>query len=586
VNALRRVLGRLAASLLDGFAALTGFYYSKKYAAIARRLGLRPAETGDAAMPGLIIIQVDGLAYDHLLQRIRQGQLPHIQRMIERGEMAAARWRCGLPSTTPACQAGIMFGDNSNIPAFRWYDKERGVSMVCKLPATVTPLQDELTRDKVGILTNGSSYVNVFDGDAASSLFTLSSMHPRRLFENVRGMGLVGLFLLNPLRAIRIVYLSVKEYAAGALESLWSRLRGEPGASLVDTFPLLRVFSNVVFRELVTFAVLVDIYRGVPVIYTTYFGYDAIAHHLGLDSLVARQALRDIDGRIGQIDRLRRAQLTRSYALVLLGDHGLTASQPFSETYGKPLGQYIAELLGQGVYLVEGSASEQHYQDEARFLLAELRAIEKNLPPRAAKVAHRIRFLVRKRLRRDQRALPEWNVEKRYDVVVKSSGSLAHVYLNISKQQLDLSEVSTAFPGLVVKLLAHEGIWLVVGRDGARTLIMARNGILSLDGASESSIEGENPLRRLPEPWLAAQQIHRIARFAQSGDLMLFGAYDTHRNTVVAFEKQRAAHGGLGGPQDYPFIAYPRLWNWDLSTVENSCDLYGFLAQHRSLPST
>ena len=37
--------------------------------------------------------------------------------------MCLTRADCGLPSQTSACQAGIMFGDNNDIPAFRWYDK-------------------------------------------------------------------------------------------------------------------------------------------------------------------------------------------------------------------------------------------------------------------------------------------------------------------------------------------------------------------------------------------------------------------------------------------------------------------------------
>ena len=586
MNIIRRLVAHIAALLFDIFATVTGFYYSKKYAAIIKRLGLRQQATNDAERPGLIIIQIDGLSYEHLLQALQKGRLPHLKKMLKGGDYALSRWRCGLPSTTPACQAGIMFGENDNIPAFRWYDKTHGTSVVCKLPGAAALLQTHVSHGRTGILTNGASYVNLFDGGATSSLFTLSALQPRRLFEGVRGIGFLILFLLNPLRALRIIYLAVKEYITDGLQRLSARLKGQAYLPFIGIFPFLRIFSNVIFREVETFAVLVDIYRGVPAVYATYYGYDEIAHHFGLHSMAAHQALRDIDHCVGQIDRLRRANLTRTYTLYLLSDHGLTPSQAFSDHSGHSLGQYIGEQLGSSVFLIEHVDGEQQYLARTRFLLDELKTVEKNLPPAVARVARRTRILVQRRLALNHNELPGWNVQRKHDVVVKGSGSLAHIYFNITSQHMDLSEISTAFPGLVVKLLAHQGIWLVVAREGEQVLIMARDGILTLDAQGHAHAEAENPLRRVPEPWHAAEQIRRVACFPQSGDLMLFGTYDSEADTVVCFERQSASHGGLGGPQDYPFILYPRQLNWDLSRVHNSCDLYPLFARQHLLNSS
>ncbi len=581
MSTIGRWAARIAESLFDIFAAITGFYYSKKYAAIVRRLGLRQQATSDVERPGLIIIQIDGLAHDHLVQAMEKGCLPHIKRMLKRGDVVLSPWRCGLPSSTPACQAGIMFGENDDIPAFRWYDKAQGTSVVCKLPRIAASLQSRVSRGKTGILTGGSSYVNLFDGGATRSLFTLSALHPRRFFEGVRGLGFIVLFLLNPFRTLRVIYLAMKEYVTDGLQRLSLRVKGQSHLPFIGIFPLLRIFSNVIFRDIETFAVLVDIYLSVPAIYATYYGYDEMAHHFGVDSIAARQALRGIDSCIGQIDRLRRANLSRAYTLCLLGDHGLTPSQPFIDSYGQSLGQYIAEQLGDSVFLVEHAGGEQQYLFQTRFLLDELKAIENNLPPAASKVARRIRILVRRRLALNNE-LPEWNVHRQYDVVVKNSGSLAHVYFNITTRRMDLSEISAAFPGLVIKLLAHEGIWLVVAREGQQTLIMARDGILTLDAEAQAHVEGKNPLLRLPEPWQAAEQIRRVASFTQSGDLMLLGTYEPEEDTVICFERQWASHGGLGGPQDYPFILYPRHLKWDLSHVHNSRDLYPLFVSQRA----
>ncbi len=583
MDRVRHGLAHVGASLLDWFAAVTGFYYSKKYAAIVKRLGLRPDMAQDGDRPGLIILQIDGLSYDHLQQMMDRQRLPNLKKMLHKGGYALARWRCGLPSTTPAAQAGIMFGRNENIPGFRWYEKGRGVSWGCKAPGPVAVLQRDITAGREGILTGGVSYVNIFDGDAASALFTLSAIRPRRVFESVRGIGFLMLFLLNPLRTVRLIYLVLKEYITDGLQRLSSRVSGQSYLPFGGMYTLLRIFSNVIFREIVTFAVLVDIYRGVPALYTTYYGFDDIAHHFGLDSIAARQALGEIDRHIGQIDRLRRTKISRAYDLIILSDHGMTAAEPFAYRYGQSLGQYIRQQLGESTFLAEHAGDEEHYLAQVHFLLDELRAVERNLPPRTARVARRIRILVQRRLSREQRPLAEWNEQRRHDVVVKDSGSLAHVYFNIESQRMDLSEISEAFPDLVVKLLAHEGIWLVVAREGEQTLIMGSNGILSQDGDGSWHTEGENPLLRLREPKQAAEQIRRVASFRCSGDLLLLGSYDPQQNQVVSFEQQWAAHGGLGGPQDYPFILYPRRLQWDLSQVQNSCDLYPLLAKERGL---
>jgi hypothetical protein len=575
VTALRHIIARFAALLIDTFAAITGFYYSKKYAAIAKRLGLRQHTAIGDPSAGIIIIQIDGLSHQQLLWATERGHVPNIQRMLASGTYVASQWRCGLPSTTPAVQAGIMFGSNDDIPAFRWYEKANHRSMVFKLPSIASAYQSRLESSNPGVLFGGSSYVNVFDGGAYNSLFTLSTIEPHSFFEGVRGAGLVALFLLNPVRILRVAYLAAREYITDAIQRISSRLRGQSYLPVIGIFPFLRIASNVIFREIETFAVLVDIYRGVPAIYATYYGYDEIAHHFGVHSLAASQSLRHIDRSIGQIERLQRAHLTRPYNLYLLGDHGLTPSVPFEERFGETLGQTISSQLGSSVNLGEGEDGEHSHLYQTRFLIQELRAIELNLAPPAAKVARRIRELVEARLSDNNDEPLAWDHSREQDVVVKSSGSLAHVYFNIIERRMDLSEISAAFPSLVVKLLAHPGIWLVVAREGEEILIMDYDSILTFNSPGEQRLEGDHPLMRLVEPEHAAEQIRRIASFEDS--------YEPSTDTVICFEHQWASHGGLGGPQDYPTIVYPKDIGWDLSQVHNATDLHALFAKQRAL---
>jgi putative membrane protein len=125
----------------------------------------------------------------------------------------------------------------------------------------------------------------------------------------------------------------------------------------------------------------------------------------------------------------------------------------------------------------------------------------------------------------------------------------------------------------VVKLAAHPGIWFVAGREGGQVIIASSLGILSLDG-EEQVTEGENPLGIVSEPDIAAEQIRRLVQFPHSGDLILMGGYDPGKQEVVCFEKQWACHGGLGGPQDYPFMVFPSETGMNLDAVTNSEQLH------------
>ena len=46
-------------------------------------------------------------------------------------------------------------------------------------------------------------------------------------------------------------------------------------------------------------------------------------------------------------------------------------------------------------------------------------------------------------------------------------------------------------------------------------------------------------------------------------DLLLISQYDPELGEVAAFEELIGSHGGLGGPQNQPFILYPSEWTLD-----------------------
>jgi hypothetical protein len=560
--------------IVDLFNALAAWYYRRKYGVAARHLGRLPQE--EDGQQGFIIVEIDGLAYTYLRQALKQGYMPYLLRMLLERRLRLARWRCGVPSTTPASQAGILYGNNWDIPGFRWYDKASQSSVMCKLPGPVRAIQERISAGRIGLLRGGSSYTNMFDGDARLALFTLSALGRDRVFENVRGLGFLVLFGLSLGRVLRIIGLSLWTWLVYVAKRLASWTRVSPRDSHFTFLgPFLEIFNNVIFREVTTFSVMVDVYRGMPTIYAAYTGYDEIAHHFGADSREAFRALRGVDKQLRQIDRMRQLYVQREYDLYILADHGMTPSLPFRSGYGQTLEEFIAAHTGHEVHSGE-SRGETEGLPEARvqFLVDEIRGLEAR--PRTAFSARMLRA-TRRRL--EERLLAEaleseWDLSRRGDIAVRNSGSLSHVYFNVTGRQMDLSEVVLLYPTLLEALVAHEGIGLVAGREGEQVVIAGRTGTLWV-GSAGQRLEGRDPLDDQPTPAWAAKQVARVARFPHAGDLILFGAWDGER--VVSFEEQLATHGGLGGPQDWPFLAFPREKPMEPSEIENAEDVYARL---------
>ncbi|HSQ29760.1 MAG TPA: hypothetical protein VLN49_07920, partial [Gemmatimonadaceae bacterium] len=258
------------------------WYFAVKYRVFRRER--RP----DDGRRGLVMLQIDALAYAELRRAIELGYCPTIERMVREEGYTLRRWFCGLPSATPYAQAGIFHGENEGIPAFRFYDKAERRVITCNTPAGVQYIRDRIHAP--GALAGGSSYVNLLDGDAQTVAFTVATRERMSVFRRLGGWRMAMLILMHPIRLMRMGLQAVLEWLREEYERGVGELAGKRTHS-EGLFPFLRVFVNVVVRELQTMAILLDVYLGVPVIYSTFMQYDELAHHFGPSSF---QALRDL----------------------------------------------------------------------------------------------------------------------------------------------------------------------------------------------------------------------------------------------------------------------------------------------------
>lgn len=539
------------------------YYYRVKYFPFARERRERRAERQGSLYShedrGFIVIQIDALAHDDLRRALDRGFAPNLKRLLERDGWELRRYPAGLPSATPAAQAAIFFGTKDRIPAFRFYEKEARRVIVGSKPADVQIIRDRLPQD--GILRNGSGYVNIYDGGADRAVFTLAAKRKQAFLEKMGGGRLLLLALLHPIRMLRMVLASMWEY----LLEEWNRLVSQVKGTYTYYWwylPFLHIGSNVVLRELQTLAVLLDIYVGVPAIYTTYNSYDEFAHHFGPRSRAAFASVRALDRRIGEILRMLRRVPGRPYDLYILSDHGQTESIPYRVEYGETLGDTIVAAAKHGVLVMAGTGDyAPETPDIVDFLAQELEQVsaESGFATRRAGLG------IGRWLRKQYKLFPliAENVKESDEtqLVVTYSSSLAHVYWSEPARPLTFDEIRehADHRALYYFLVAHSGIGLVITRmlDGAHVESMHGRAIITPEGEIEL-LAGEDPLRHYADTAVERRAIAQLAQWSNSGDLILFGAYDAARDLCICFDDQVGAHGAMGGVQGWPFLMAPR----------------------------
>jgi hypothetical protein len=495
------------------------------------------------------------------------------------------RWFSGLPSATPYCQAGIFHGENDGIPAFRFYDKLARRVITCNAPSGVQYIRDRIRAP--GALAGGSSYVNLLDGDARTVAFTVATRERMSVYRRLGGTRMALLILLHPIRVARMVGQGASEW----LREEWDRAIGEWTGRRTHAegiFPFLRVLTNVVVRELQTIAIVLDIYLGVPVIYSTFMQYDELAHHFGPSS---RSALRDLertDARIAEIRRMVRTAAGREYDLVVLSDHGMTPSASYRVRFGETLGATVQRVLDD---LAERGAprrsSHESFAGDTEYAdvgprVVETVALAAPKSRRVRRALRRVRDWVRKHYGLREIILPEkFRIDQRHEVVITYSSCLALVYFADISTALDRSELlaDRRRATLHAALLAHRGIGLVASRDGDAVRLESSRGSARVAEGVVTVLAGTNPLEPYGTDPLIARAVERLVRQPNSGDLVLFGAYDGYE--IVSFDDQVGAHGSAGGDQTWPFLIAPSSFGIRETTIEDARDLHGVLFRAR-----
>ena len=513
---------------------------------VIQRLAKRSGERVESDQPGIVYLEIDGLALPVLRRAMRDGNAPHMASWLAEHGYSLTEWEPDLSSQTGASQAGILLGSNEDIPAFRWVEKETGLLMTCSAPPDCAEIERRRGTG-IGLLTNGgASRGNLLSGEADHVILTVSRIEA----EKKANPGYRAFFAngFNVTRALALFFWEViLEITASARQRRRDvRPRGHRGG----LYPFMRAAMCVVVRDLIVYGVLTDMMKGRPAIYATFSSYDEVAHHSGLERIDTLEALRKLDEQFGRIERARK-YASRPYEIVVLSDHGQTQGATFLQRNGYGLSDLVERSLSQGkVTAVEGGDEQD------------------------AMVGHAVGEATGRQPKK-KRSKNDVSGEQ---AVVLGSGNLGLIYLMEEPRRLTLEEIEERHPDLIRALREHPHVgWLLVrsGSDGA--VVLGGNGVRYL---ADGRVEGEDPLADFSPT--AAQHLQRTDSFAHVADIMVGSFYDPELDEGCAFEELISFHGGIGGPQTRPFILHPERLRAPDEPIIGAAGVHAVLAGWRT----
>lgn len=578
---------------------ITNTNYFNSYLKTLLEYALKRKTPYEKRNPGIIMLEIDGLSMNTLKKAIDKGMMPTLKKWIDEKTHTLKEWETDLSSQTGSSQAGILHGNNTDIVAYRWVEKEKNNQIVVSGKLSDAPKIEEKISNGKGLLVNGISITNMFSGDSKISALTSSKIEK---LTNLYNNSLHSIFL-EPYNFQRIFVLFLWDILLELKSQIVHRLKDiQPRIRRTIVYAAVRAGANVVLREATTEVLTAEILTSnIDTAYATFMGYDEVAHHSGVEDDDVWGVLKQIDLQFSRITSAIEMS-DRTYKLVILSDHGQSKGATFKQRYGITLRDYVRRLLPDDMTVFESRYNIDHFRDA---VIPENKQI-KNLREHLGNIRDDL-FDEKGSLKNIREGIENKkptiifeneqyiNLQKRYnnsldyirghesiehstkkainsELIVLGSGNLGLIYLTQWKQRLNYEEIVMLFPDLIPGLVKHQGIGFVLVNsmnDGG--MVIGKDGIYYLN---TDKIVGKNPLEGFGKN--AAKHLKRQNGFRNMPDILVNSFYDEKHDEVCAFEELIGSHGGLGGNQTKPFILYPNEWS-DPGELIGAESIYHFL---------
>ena len=543
---------------------------------VVRPLSRTHHSTPRSETPGVLYLEIDGLAEPIFRRAVAEGYMPTMKRWLESGEYAVLPWEPDLSAQTSASQAGILQGDNTGIPAFRWYDKTAQKLMVSSKMETSKELETRLSNGD-GLLTDGgASRFNMFSGDADDCLCTYSAFGDKTRAKSRS----YAAYFTNPYTFTRTLTLFFTDVIRELIQARQQvRRDDQPRIHRHFKYAFIRSATTTFMQEASLFILISDMYKGVPAVYNTFFAYDEVAHHSGIDRPDSFKVLRTLDHVFAKLERAAK-RAPRPYNFVVLSDHGQSMGATFDQRYGYSLSDFVATLLSDDKTIV---SADMHTEDWGNLNLALSEAINQD-----TRTSRLLRRVAKSRTSDSEVILgPESGmneplnaaVKGETDVIVLASGNLGLISFPAWNERMTYEQIREAFPGLISGLAQHEGVgFVVVNSETDGGIAIGHDGIHYL---RDDHVAGEDPLETFGPN--AARHLSRSNAFENAPDIFVVSQFDPVSGEVAAFEDKVGSHGGLGGMQTLPFVLFPSEFSVPTEPIIGAGELHHVLKGWRTL---
>jgi hypothetical protein len=435
-------------------------------------------------------------------------------------------------------------------------------------------------------MRHGSSIMNMMAGDAEKSLFTMANMWTGDEQEKKRRAQDVALLMLNPYFLTRMLVLFFWETGRELWEAFMQKVKNvQPRLNRMEHgYPFVRAAMCGLMRDISANIAILDMMRGAPSIYMLYLGYDEVAHHSGPWTSDAFGDLRRLDKTFARLHRVLHEKAARPYSLIILSDHGQSFGATFKQRYGLSIKEFIEQQLPHGTTVAQaigGDTGAMGLQGMAGELANMQQtdhggALGKSMAKQGEKLAKKGADIDDKGASDEQAA-----------VTAYGSGNAAQVYFSLFDRKIKLSELQTAYPGVVDALVQHEGIGMVLGyEDDMTAVVLGKGGRRNLHTGEVVGVDPVAPYAPAAGHGAASLdtriwQLRRVMEFPSAGDLWLHSTVYPD-GTVAALEELVGSHGGVGGEQTDAFIFHPP--DMEVPPTRCSTDVFHILNSHRNAP--
>jgi endonuclease/exonuclease/phosphatase family metal-dependent hydrolase len=474
--------------------------------------------------PGLVILQIDGLARTQLDAAIAKGRMPFLRSLMKRGHFEELSFYSGLPSTTPAVQAEVFFGVKTAVPAFQFLDRDTGRTCLMYDRDCAKAVGEKLAAEHQPLLEGGRSYSNIYAAGASEARLCAETMDLKTLRQMARPWNLAVVFALYFFTILRVTALAFLEFFI-AIGDFFNGIAQRQHWRAEWHSVWSRIGVSIVMREWLRIIVKLSIEEGAPIIHANFLGYDEQAHRRGPESGFAHWGLKGIDEVIRDIFRTARKSDVRDYEVVVFSDHGQERTRIYDNERECTIQEAAARafssgpLAGRMIKNLDNYGTRGPETDQRNRRL--LRMNGGRIPPPQASAQ-----------------------ELTDDVIVTALGPLGHVYLPVRLSDDDKSAYART-------LVHNEKTPLVIFRTEQGT-IRAQNarGVWEIPKDAALVFGPDHPF--LEE---VTADLLRLCEHPDAGDLIISGW--SCETTPMTFVHENGAHGSVGDEEMRGFALVP-----------------------------